>query len=63
MDCARKSAYHCPMLVCQKHDCSYVSSATMQTLKQTYFQVTTQEFCMVERPRKSTELGGGWALT
>ena len=35
----------------------------MQTLKQTYFQVTTQEFCMVERPRKSTELGGGWALT
>ena len=27
----------------------------MQTLKQTYFQVTTQEFCMVEGPRKSTE--------
>ena len=41
----------------------YVSSATMQTSKQAYSQVTRQEFCMVEGPRKSTELEDAWALT
>ena len=35
----------------------------MQTSKQAYSQVTRQEFCMVEGPRKSTELEDAWAIT